>query len=156
MTRLFFLALVLVTLSCTSAPADPELDSDEVGIPDADISLRRGSVFEETAQQAAPANDVEAGESVIRERSYPSAPPVISHSTAGLEPITVTENLCLDCHDVAAAEDVGATAIPSSHYRDLRYAPEVERTEIAGARYNCTTCHVAQTGATPLVAVERP
>ncbi len=42
------------------------------------------------------------------------------------------------------------------HYRDLRNAPDVTRDEIAGARYDCTICHVAQTGAEPLVEMRRP
>jgi len=154
MNRLFLIALVLFSLSCTSAPVDP--DPAEVGISDAEIGLSGHTVFEDPVQQPASANEVEPGESAVRQRSYPQAPPVISHSTAGLVPITASENLCLDCHDVAAAEDVGATAIPPSHYRDLRNAPEVKRDEIAGARYYCATCHVDQTGAAPLVEVRRP
>ena len=154
MNRLYFIALVLLSLSCTSAPVDTV--PAEVGISDAEIGLSGHTVFEDPVQRAAPANEAEPGESVVRQRSYPQAPPVISHSVSGLEPITADENLCLDCHDVAAAEDVGATAIPPSHYRDLRNAPEVKRDEIAGARYYCTTCHVAQTGAAPLVEMRRP
>ena len=154
MNRLFLIALIIVSLSCTSAQVDPV--PAEVGIPDAEIGLSGQTVFEDPVQQPAPANKVEPGESVLRQRSYPQAPPVISHSTAGFVPITASENLCLDCHDVGAADDVGATAIPPSHYRDLRNAPEVKRDEIAGARYYCATCHVAQTGAAPLVEVRRP
>jgi cytochrome c-type protein NapB len=154
MNRLFLIALIVVSLSCTSAPVDP--DPAETRIPDAEIGLSGHTVFEDPAQQPAPANEAEPGESLIRQRSFPQAPPVISHSTAGFEPITASENLCLDCHDVAAASDIGATATPPSHYRDLRNAPEVKRDEIAGARYYCTICHVAQTGAVPLVEVRRP
>lgn len=154
MNRLFLIALMIVSLSCTSAPENS--DPVDLEISDAEIGLSGHTVFEDPAQQSAPPNEVEPGESTVRQRSYPEAPPVISHSTAGFLPITASENLCLDCHDVPAAEDVGATAVPTSHYRDLRSAPEVKRDEIAGARYYCATCHVAQTGAAPLVEMRRP
>ena len=144
--------LVLLTLSCGVGPSD----SDKAPVSDAELGLSGHTVFEDPVQKPAPENLSEAGESVVRERSFEDAPPVIPHSTDGFEPITAGENLCLDCHDIAMAEDVGATAVPESHYRDLRNAPEVDRDEIAGARYNCTMCHVVQTGAVALVEVVRP
>jgi nitrate reductase cytochrome c-type subunit len=38
-----------------------------------------------------------------------------------------------------------------SHFKDLRHAPEVLRDELAGARWYCTSCHVSQSDAEPLV-----
>ena len=150
MKKWMLFTIAVFSLSCTSAPpVDPAADAK--GIPDAEIGLRPGSVFEEPDQKPILFNETDPGESEIPKRAYPSAPPVVPHTIAGIEPITAGENQCIDCHARDAAADFGATAIPASHYRDLRNAPDKDRDEIAGARYNCTTCHVPQTRAQPLV-----
>ncbi len=84
-------------------------------------------------------------------------PPLISHQTTDQLPITLKENLCLDCHHLPAeigteiaAED--ATPVPVSHYTDLRKPGSKATQELIGARYVCTQCHAAQTDAAPLVA----
>jgi len=141
--------LVFLSLSCVSTPDVPT--KEPVTTSDNEIGLVKGSLFEEPGHQAIPFNDVDPGESELQARSYPSAPPVMPHSDAGLKPITAGENQCIDCHAPDVAEDMGAVAIPDSHFLDLRNAPEQKRSEIAGARYDCNTCHVAQTLVEPLV-----
>ena len=65
-------------------------------------------------------------------------------------PITLTENMCMDCHAKGeAGEEV--PAVPDSHYTDLRAAPDTVSDDLASARWVCTSCHVAQTDAEPLV-----
>jgi len=44
-----------------------------------------------------------------------------------------------------------ATPIPRSHFTDRWNASEVDGEQVVGARWVCTSCHVAQTGAQPLV-----
>jgi nitrate reductase cytochrome c-type subunit len=51
---------------------------------------------------------------------------------------------------------MGAPAAPSSHQVDRRRSPEVIGEETVGARWVCTSCHVAQTDTKPLVANPAP
>ncbi len=121
-----------------------------------------GSVFD-TPDPLVPA--MSAGEPGDNQKlgSYSEGmPPLISHQTTDQLPITLKENLCLDCHHLPdeigakiGAED--ATPVPESHYRDTRKPGDtVSLTDAAlkvvGARYVCTQCHAAQTAAAPLVA----
>ncbi|TEY01583.1 nitrate reductase cytochrome c-type subunit [Campylobacter sp. US33a] len=91
-----------------------------------------------------------AGESVLIERSFENAPPLISHSIEDMLPITKDNNTCLSCHDKAIAADVLATAVPATHYYDYRLNKDMGDT-ISEARFNCTQCHVPQSNAKPLV-----
>jgi len=43
------------------------------------------------------------------------------------------------------------TPLPASHYTDLRNAPGKVGDTVTGARWVCTSCHVPQTDAKPLV-----
>lgn len=91
------------------------------------------------------------GDSTLLARDFEGAPPLIPHSLEGLVPITREENLCIDCHLIQEADEGDPTPIPESHLRDLRRSPEKVGETVAGARYNCVLCHVAQTSAAPLV-----
>ncbi len=152
MNRFCLVILAIVSLSCVSTvPAPKDSIQEPATVSDNEIGLVKGSLFEEPDRQAIPFNEIDAGESELRARSYPSAPPVIPHGVAGLELITADENQCIDCHAPDVAEDMGAVPIPESHFVDLRNAPEEKLSDVAGVRYNCTLCHVAQTLVEPLV-----
>lgn len=86
------------------------------------------------------------GESVKIERSFENAPPLISHSIDGLVPITADNNQCTVCHDKSLAKDVGATAIPPSHYVEFR-THKSTGDSVSSERFNCTQCHVPQSDA---------
>ena len=73
-----------------------------------------------------------------------------------LEGAATSDQACLDCHNADVAEDMGAVAVPASHRMDLRNSPGVVGDTVTGARLVCISCHVAQTGAEPLVAIARP
>lgn len=120
-------------------------------IPDTRIGLVAGSVFEVLAPAATPENRSEPGERSLPERPSVEWPPVIPHSIVDFIPITAAENLCIDCHGVEVKEEGEPTPIPRSHYIDLRGAPGSVRESVAGARWFCTSCHVSQTDAAPLV-----
>lgn len=92
------------------------------------------------------------GDGKVLPRPFDFAPPLIPHSVDGMLPITRADNGCLGCHAVDKVEPGGPVPIPASHYVDLRNAPAVRRTEVAGSRYVCTACHVPQTEAKALVA----
>lgn len=121
-------------------------------ISDGQIGLSKGDVRDTPDPDPVVDDTTEPGERGRLQPVFEGAPPVISHSISDYLPITRDENLCLECHMIDGEKEVGLpTPIPASHYTDLRNAPSEVGTAVAGARYNCTLCHVTQTGAPLLV-----
>jgi len=152
------LVLLSIALSWSCASGNAPTAGEEApapaappGTPDAQIGLAPGTVFEQPEQKPIAFNAVDPGESELRPRPNADFPPVIPHTIADLETITLSENPCLDCHDAEMAPDMGAPAAPVSHQVDLRHSPDVTGEGVAGARWVCTSCHVAQTDTAPLV-----
>ncbi len=81
----------------TTPPAGPP--SRRSRAPDSEIGLAPGTAFEQPPQAPIAFNPVDPGESELRARPNAEFPPVIPHSIADLETITLSENSCLDCHD---------------------------------------------------------
>lgn len=135
--------LCLVGLAC----AAPE------PIPDTEIGLSKASVFDVPTPEPVADALPEPGDAAPIARAFPGAPPEIPHAVTDLLPITRDENLCVDCHFVDPEDADGMPAIPRDHLIDWRNAPGEVRDEVAGARWVCTSCHVAPTGAEPLVAM---
>ena len=166
MKNTLLLLSLVVLMSCSSGAPDqtkspstasPETDSEvAVTTPDSEISLAPGTAFEQPPQTPIAFNTVDPGDSELRARPNAEFPPVIPHSVEDLGPISIGENPCLDCHNTDVAEDMGAVAVPASHRMDLRNSPGVVGDTVTGTRLVCTSCHVAQTGAEPLVAIARP
>ncbi len=157
-TLLPLLALGFV-VSCTTG--GPQADNNTttataappVTISESEIGLAPGTAREQPPQAPIAFNEVEAGESELRARPNAEFPPAIPHSIDDLETITLSENSCLECHHQSVAEDMGAVAVPSSHRVDLRRSPGTTGSEVAGSRWVCTSCHVAQTDSKALVAI---
>jgi cytochrome c-type protein NapB len=151
---LFAMPIFLLTLSCTSGapPAEEAPTPSARSLTESEIGLAPGTAFEQPPQAPIGFNRVDPGESELRPRPNAEFPPVIPHSIADLETITLTENSCLECHDPAVAVDMGAVALPRSHFVDLRRSPQRRGNEVEGSRWVCTSCHVEQTDAEPLVA----
>ena len=152
---LLVLPVLIFGLSCTSGGPPPSTDAPAVAansIPDSEIGLAAGDAFDQPPQAPIVFNPVDPGESELRPRPNEEFPPVIPHSIADLETITLEENSCLDCHEMEVAVDMGAVAVPASHQVDLRRSPDVTGSEVVGSRWVCTSCHVAQTGSSELVA----
>ncbi len=151
---------IVLSWSCASgsAPATPEETTSPsaaaapAGVPDSKIGLAPGTAFEQPEQKPIAFNTVDPGESELRPRPNADFPPVIPHSIADFETITLGENSCLGCHDPEMAPDMGAPAAPASHQVDLRNSPDVTGADVVGTRWVCTSCHVAQTDTEPLVA----
>ena len=80
-------------------------------------------------------------------RSSTSEPPLIPHSIRGYQ-ITKNFNKCMDCHAWSKVKESGATKVSVTHFKD---ATGRELANISPRRYVCTTCHVTQTDAPPLV-----
>ena len=70
----------------------------------------------------------------------PEGPLTIPHRTRGQQ-LDLRHNRCMDCHGDDAPEEIQATPLPSSHYRDR----DEERLEhMSGGRQDCRTCHVPE------------
>ena len=124
------------------APGDEAKSS--VGLPDTQIGLSAGNIFDIPEPAAVKQNETEPGDEGTLPRVHPKSPPVIPHGIAEFLPITRANNACLDCHE----SDV---PVPASHRTDLRNAPGKVDEALVGARYNCVACHVPRTDAKPLV-----
>jgi cytochrome c-type protein NapB len=93
--------------------------------------------------------DKRPGQSQRLAREWDGAPALIPHAITGLTPITATRNACAGCHGRAGAT-TGPPPAPASHFVDTSAAPPGSRPQVAGARWNCTACHVPQTNAPAL------
>jgi cytochrome c-type protein NapB len=80
-------------------------------------------------------------------RNYPEQPPVIPHSIDNYQ-LTVRTNRCLECHRRQYTEASGAPMISVTHFMDR---DGQVLADVTPRRYFCTTCHVTQTDARPLV-----
>jgi len=121
-------------------------------VSDRDLGLSRTSVFEVPAPPAWRAEASAPGDTPLPPRPSSEIPPVIPHGVADFLPITVTSNMCADCHAIAGPKKKGeATPLPASHYLDQRLQPAKKGDKVAGARWVCVSCHVGRTDAPPLV-----
>lgn len=80
-------------------------------------------------------------------RDFVQQPPLIPHSTRGYN-ITQNFNKCMDCHSWSRYQETGATKISITHFKDRDGR---ELSNVSPRRYFCTSCHVSQTDAKPLV-----
>jgi len=134
-------------------PAATQRKEAVVGIPDTRIGLDQHAASDTPTPVAFHfvSDDPTPGKTLAR--PYATMPPPIPHDIADMLPITREENICLDCHDPSNAEreEGDGKPIPASHFIDYRRAPDRQGIHIAGARYNCTACHVRSSDAKPLV-----
>lgn len=80
------------------------------------------------------------------ERTFKEQPPLVPHAMNNFDEITLEENQCLSCHSLEKAKEKNAPRIGDSHL-----TKEGGKQGVAMSRYQCTTCHVPQADATPLV-----
>jgi len=140
--------LPLVVIAVAGAVAGLAMAGDE--ILEKDLGLSRTSVFE-TPEPAPYGYDGSASE--IPPLS-PLEVPVIPHKTKDFERITLGRNRCMTCHlqpeMIGKAVPAGEpTPIPISHFRKDATGAATE--ELAGSRWVCTQCHVAQANTELLV-----
>jgi cytochrome c-type protein NapB len=125
--------------------------SDKVGVPDDAIGLSKVDIRETAVPEPVPQNATDPGERPTTTPAFPGSPPVIPHGIDDFLPITRSENMCVDCHQVEEKVAGEPTPIPASHFVDLRHAPDQSRDVIAGARANCLACHALRRDVKPLV-----
>ena len=146
--------LALFALSCSAMPgpaAPPPAPAAAPSIPDDEIGLDKADVKEISTPGPTLFDESTPGERPVVPRAFEGEPPRISHGIEDFLPISAGENMCVVCHEVDEKLEGEATPIPASHFTDLRNAPEKAGDRIVGARWVCTSCHVAQTCAKPLV-----
>lgn len=146
-----------VTVSTTTIA--PEVSSIVSTDSEKELGLRKTDIYTEGAETVgdeAKYATAPTGTSTKIERAFTNAPPMIPHDVTGMLPITIKNNQCLSCHDKANAKGMKAsmpnlTAIPASHYKDLRAEDQKDLPKLAGARFNCSQCHAPQSDTKPLV-----
>jgi len=83
-------------------------------------------------------------------RTFKGQPPLVPHTTAKYEPITIEENACLDCHITDDFKGKKMPKIGESHFSKTR--KEADGTPAVNMlRWQCNSCHVQQVDAQPLV-----
>lgn len=153
-------SVVLVTLVYSASKSSFSISEESMGFRKTTIYTEIDTIADKTMYSTSP-----AGTSKKFDRAYQNAPPMIPHNVEGLLPITINNNQCMTCHEpqMASMMGMGATAIPKSHYTDLRpkhtydgenfiHATDHMKSELAikpveklvGARFNCTLCHAPQ------------
>jgi cytochrome c-type protein NapB len=126
------------------------------GVADAALGLSKTSVYDTPDPIVAPGTAKDPGENETVGGYFEGAPPVVPHLTGEFLPIMAAENMCLDCHDIPdqigqPRETGDPTPAPETHYTDLRRSPGEVGSQIIGARYVCSQCHVPQADARLLV-----
>jgi len=134
-----------------SGSPPPAATASSAPMPDVNLGLAKGSVFDAPTPPAVKANDSAPGEQPALPRPYIIAPPRIPHGITDFLPITSKQNACVDCHAVKDKKSGEPTPIPASHYTDYRNAPDRVGSQVVGARYVCVSCHAAATDAPALV-----
>jgi len=147
----YFVAIAIVAWVGCAGSEKPSGATDGVsrsdqGIADSQIGLSKVSVFDVPAPDPVNEREIDPDDAVAIGAAFDGAPPLVPHAIADLLPIVRGGNDCLDCHD-----DGDAKALSPAHYTDLRSAPGEVRSEIAGARFVCVSCHVSQTTAPALM-----
>ena len=129
-------------------------DAESAVIDDINMGLSKMSVFDTPTPPVAKFGNIEPGELDRLPIAYSTLPPQIGHAIDEYMPITLEENECIDCHDrrklLKREWRIGKKLpMPDNHYGSFNKQGGVE--DVAGARYNCTQCHVVLSDAPPLV-----
>lgn len=134
------LLLSAVLASLLSLPAIAVQDQT---IPEDSLGLYNSSVYDVLSPDVVNYGGGDPGTNKRVARSYDTAPPMITHTTNDMVPITRDFNLCKDCHvqpDLIGKKITKGMVIPApvSHYVD------VKKGELYMGRWVCTQCHAPQ------------
>lgn len=165
MTLGLFAAATVFMVGCTAA--NQTMSEESIGLRKTDLYSEDTTVGDKTEYIKKA-----AGESMLIERAFENAPPMIPHTVEGMIPITINNNACTGCHVPGVAESLKATPIPKSHFTDFRPATSIAKDgkiakngmavdntsdlktsgktldTLSGTRFNCTLCHAPQSMAT--------
>ncbi len=146
MRKTLLLSALLASLLSLSAFA-----VQDQTIPEDSLGLSKTSLFDVPDPAVTVYGNAEVGSVGKRaERSYMTAPPMITHTTQDMLPITRESNLCKDCHvqpDLIGQKITKGMPVPApvSHYVDAKAG------QLYMGRWNCTQCHREQAKVNVLV-----
>jgi len=124
-----------------------------VGCASQSVAFMRGADIA-TADQAPDAKKYPdympgLGEPLIQ-RTFTGQPPLVPHTVAKYEPITLDENPCLNCHITDEFKGAKMPKMGVSHFSTT--AKKADGTPLVNmVRWQCNSCHVQQADAQPLV-----
>lgn len=132
--------LLLSAVLALSLPANAVQDQ---AIPEESLGLYNSSVYDVLDPAVVNYGGGDPGTNKRAEKSYHTAPPMITHSIVDMVPIRQDFNLCKDCHvqpDLLKQKITVGMPIPApvSHYTN------VKKGELYMGRWNCTQCHAPQ------------
>jgi cytochrome c-type protein NapB len=143
--------LALPFFAAVAGASDKEVD-DGIDVYFRDVDL---AALSDQPQEEYP--DDEAGESLLLERSFPDAPPQISHTVVDMLPITADDNECIECHHPDNVASEADSPLPKSHFsRAVMGAGKKgeamvwvvkgyeDAKDVVGTRYHCNMCHTPQ------------
>jgi cytochrome c-type protein NapB len=130
-------------LSAVLALSLPAFAVQDQAIPDDSLGLSKTSVYDVPDPAVVNYGGGDPGTNKRSVRSYNTAPPMITHTTKDMLPITRESNLCKDCHvqpDLIGQKLSPGMPIPApaSHYVD------VKKGQLYMGRWNCVQCHRPQ------------
>ena len=139
--------LVTAALAAGSAQAQTAPSAAANAAPSGPVKMDslRGGVPLEQSIAIAPAR--QERDRPPHDRDFVQQPPLIPHTINNYQ-ITKNFNKCMDCHAFQRSKASGATKVSVTHFR-TREGQELDN--ISPRRYFCTSCHVPQTDAKPLV-----
>lgn len=134
---------MLLSVVLASVLSLPAFAVEDQAIPDDSIGLSKTSVYDVPDPAVYKYGGGDPGTNKRAVRSYNSAPPMITHTTKDMVPITRTSNLCKDCHvqpDLIGKKIEPGMLVPTpaSHY------VSVKKGTLYMGRWNCTQCHQEQ------------
>ena len=123
-------------------------------IDELNMGLSKTSVFDTPTPATYDYSNTKPGKNEWLPRAWEGAPPQIPHGIDKYLPVVAADNQCLDCHDtpkyIDKPKNMDRTVKSKSPMSRDHYADKSLET-VAGARFNCTQCHVPLSNATPLV-----
>jgi cytochrome c-type protein NapB len=123
-------------------------------VDELNMGLSKTSVFDTPTPTSYEYSNAKPGKNEWLPRAWEGAPPQIPHRVEMYLPVVAADNQCLDCHDtpkyIGKPKNMDRTVKNKSPMSADHYTSDALDT-VAGARFNCTQCHVPQSNAAPLV-----
>ena len=143
---LAILSLAAFITVCATADESSQAALDE---------LNKGeSVFDIPTPTVYTYSDAKPGYNDRLDTAWEELPPQVPHKVDEFLPVVMSDNQCLDCHDVpkyiGRPLNTDRTIKNKSPMSKEHYANS-ELDDVSGARFNCTQCHVPLSDAPALV-----